>query len=393
MAKRTMVMDGNFLMHRFSRDYTFIEFPEDDMNAYKMDLANHISAEIDRVKEFVDNIIMVKDARSWRKDVEQIHEIQPLTGTPVEAINYKENRKGSDEGTRNDALLFQAFNEFTEVIERDFGIAVTQVSGAEGDDAIWAWTKHLRENNIFSCVYCSDSDIIQTVTPSNSIIRRIRSKKSQDGEIIIHPTLWKQMNNFINDPFNFNPLRWRDEKNMIGQRTIDSGLRIENPAWTKLKLIILGSGKDNVLEIFNWPSNTGTQTRHIGEKHVIMALDLMGLDIDSITEKMLYDDTFLNDVYFNLVACAKPKNANDNVTVIFESLLSFQDSYIDKMKSNRKMGLLNTIEIPQTVQDGLFEKIKAQSNMRADFKMLGSSKNIHDAMNVTNNKMFRNFGV
>lgn len=393
MALRTMVMDGNFIMHRFARDYDFLAFPEEDMIGYKIDLAQHISAELERVRGFVDNIIIVKDSKSWRKSTEQVTHICTETGEPEIAINYKENRKGAPKSERNDALLFQSFNEFTDTLERDFNIPVTQVYGAEGDDAIWAWVKYLRENNIFSCVYCSDSDIIQTVSPSNAIIRRIRSKVSQDGEIILHPMIYQQMNEFASDPFNYNPLKWQHEKVMIGQRTLDSGLRVENPNWTKLQLIMMGSGKDNVLEVFNWPSNTGRQTRHINPRHVVEALDKVNLTTDVITEQLLYDDAFLEELFLNTVNAAQPKRMNESVTTIFESFVSNKSAYLGKMKSNRKMGLLNTLEIPQSVQDDLMEKIKSQSTMQADFKGLERSQNICEAMNVTKNKMFNTLGI
>lgn len=393
MALRTMIIDSNFMMHRFARSYDFIKFPEDDATNYKISLAQHIACEIERVGKFVDNIVLVKDSRSWRKDTEQIVSINWETGEPIKATDYKMNRTGSEESVRNDELLYNSFNEFTDCLEKDFNVPVTQIFGAEGDDAIWAWTKYLREQNVFTCVYCSDSDIIQTVTPSNSIIRRVRSKIAQDGEIVIHPMLWEQMNAFKGDPFNYNPLKWQHEQFMIGQRNLESGLRIENPNWTKLQLMILGSGKDNVQEIFNWPSTNGTQTRHIGAKHIVSALEKVNVPINSITEKILYDDSFIKELYINIVNAAKPKNSNETITKIFESFESNSDSYMEKIKSNRKMGLLNTIEVPIEVQNNLFEKIKVQSKMLSDMKGMSSSQNICEALNVTRNKLFQNLGI
>ena len=392
MAKRTMVIDANFMMHRFSRDYDFIQNPEQDMINYQIDLCNHIACEVERVKAFVDNIVIVKDSRSWRKDVEQIN-IDYVTKSVIKEINYKENRTGSEKSVRNDELLYQAFNDFTDCLERDFNLPQTHIYGAEGDDAIWAWTQYLRNEKLFSCVYCSDSDIIQTISPSNSVIRRIRSKVAQNGEIIIHPAIHNQMNKFVDDPFNYNPLKWTHENLMIENRQIGSGLRIENPDFIKLKLILLGSVKDNVSEAFTWPSTNNNQVRHVNEKHIIKALDKFNLKENDIRESMLYDDTFLIDFFNETIKNAKPKSLNETQKIYFDNAEMNPDLVLLKLHSNRKMNILNKLEIPEKVQNDLNKNIKAKCRMLANIKDLNDSKLIQDAMNITNNKLFQTLNI
>ena len=94
-------------------------------------------------------VILVKDSRSWRKDLE------------VERAKYKGSRiKDSkvDWGS-----FFDLIEEFGEFLQLN-GYIYSKASGAEGDDLLWYWEKKLREAGSNVVIYTGDKDMHQLVS-------------------------------------------------------------------------------------------------------------------------------------------------------------------------------------------------------------------------------------
>ena len=388
--KRTLIIDGNFMCKRMLRDYTFKENPSQDRIGYLTDLSNHITCEIERVASFCDNIIMVKDSHSWRKsiplkpniiidgdDIHLSHEAQD--------IQYKANRTQTDD--RDWSAIFSTFVEFCECLRDHFGIAFINVPGTEGDDCIWGVCKYLRAHKTKTCVYCTDSDISQLVSPSNVILRRIHSKACPEGEIVVDPKFWDIYTKATDttDPmaiFNFNPTQWAPEQSMLEGKSLGAGIDICWGPYKILKMMMIGSGKDNVPEIFTWKRKT--QYRHITDKFVEEALYLTGKTKESITYDDLYCEPFIKSVIINLC----------HVTGHDELVVPYLDYLYELTIQNRKMNFLSQKEIPEEIQKELFVCIEEQcKDTQADFGKLSKASNILDALHVFKDKIYQQLGI
>lgn len=389
MSKRTLIIDGNFMCKRLLHDYTFKENPAKDRVGYLTDLANHIACEIERIEGFCDNIIMVKDSHSWRKNCNLLPNLKCDENKNIykidteETLKYKANRIQSDD--RDWSAIFSTFVEFCECLRDKFGVAFIDVPETEGDDCIWAVSQYLRTKHIKTCVYCTDSDISQLVTPSNVILRRIKSKAAPDGEIVVHPKFWEMYNKSMDttDPmaiFNYDPTKWSPENDMFKGKSLGNGISICYPPYKVLLMIVMGSGKDNVPEIFTWKNKS--QFRHITQKYVDEALSLMGLTYKDITYENLYEEPFIKSLIINLCHVTKQTQFINELDYLYK--LAIQ---------NRKMNFLSKTEIPENVQHMLIESIKSQENMKADFSKLRKSTYIIDELRITKDRVFQQLGL
>lgn len=389
-TKRTLVIDGNYMLKRFLRDYDFVADPQSDRNNFLIDLSQHIACEIERIQGFCDNIIMCKDSHSWRKDVPIVKPLKyedswlDTLVSSEDVTNYKSNRKQAED--RNWELIYSAFSEFCDCLNRDFDVPFVQCYGAEGDDCIWATTTYLRQNKIKSCVYCTDSDINQLVTPSNVILRRVKSKAAPEGEIVVHPAYWKlfsESTTQTNNPlalFEYDITEWAPDMEMFKNRSLGNGISITLPYWFVLVHMIVGSTKDNVPELFTWPAKS--VTRHIQTKHIECALALCNMTRDQVREQHLYDEPFLKALIINLC----------HVTGQPQFITHLEHLY-KMLECNRKLNYLSEKEIPDFVQSALFDIIKIQSNTKADMKSLSNANNIMERLHVSKDKTFQMLGI
>ena len=386
--KRTLIIDGNFMCKRMLRDYTFKDSPEQDRIGYLTDLANHISCEIERVEGFCDNIIMVKDSHSWRKSVSikpnlKLSETGEVYTSTQESENYKANRVQSDD--RDWRMIFATFVEFCECLRDHFDVAFIDVPGAEGDDCIWGVTKFLRSQKIKTCVYCTDSDISQLVTSSNVILRRIKSKAAPDGEIVVDQKFWDLYSKEADstDPmaiFNYNPVKWAADQDMFKGKSLNQGIVICHQPFKILKMMLMGSIKDNVPEIFTWRRKT--QFRHITEKFIEDALLLTGKLKTDVTYQDLYSEPFLRSLIINLCHVTGQ-----------DSFVRYLDYLYELVEQNRHLNFLSEKEIPSEVQNAIFSSIEAQWQMKANFKELKKASNIVDYLHVSKDKIYQQLGI
>ena len=92
------------------------------------------------------NIILVRDSRSWRKDLK------------VDRAEYKSSRVKDvkvDWGS-----FFDLIDEFGEFMELN-GYTFSKAEGAEGDDLLWYWNNKLKERGDSVIIYSGDKDLHQ----------------------------------------------------------------------------------------------------------------------------------------------------------------------------------------------------------------------------------------
>lgn len=385
--KRVLIIDGNFMMKRILRDYTFMIDPAKDRQGFLVDLSQHFAAEMERVKGFCDHVIMCRDHHSWRKEVPQVRQLRLdtmskiIAGDATAVADYKQNRKESSD--RDWKLIYDTFDEFCNTLQDKFDVPVIHTYGAEGDDAIWACSAYYRRKKIKTAIYCSDSDLSQLVTPSCVVLRRIKSKFAPEGEVVVHPKFWELYNAPAEGglaAFSYDPTKWQTEKEMLSGKSLDSGIVICRPFWDVLVHMICGSAKDNVFEIFCWPAKS--ITRHINVSHIKEALSVMGLKPTDITEELLYDEAFLKTLIINLCYSTGQFQFVEHLEHLYQHVCS-----------NRKMNYLSEKEIPKQVQVDLFNLIDYQSLMESDMKRLCQWTLISEALGVSGDKTFQKLGI
>lgn len=370
-------------MKRILRDETFMQEPEKDRISYLSSLCDHFAAEMNRVANFVDRVIICKDSRSWRKDAEVVQQIDLETGLPKQQEDYKANRKLSED--RNWSEIFATFNEFCECLRTNFHIPVVQVNGAEGDDCIYVSSRWTSKHGRKSAIYCTDSDLNQLVNEDTLVLRRIKSKAAPEGEIVIDKNLYNLIYKQSSNPFEsmmFDVTAIQSELDIIGNKTLESGVvPIMSVHYQVLKQMICGSGKDNVPELFSWKAKT--INRHLSPKnHIEPALKIMGLYPEDIEESHLYDEAFLKSLICNIVSLTKQTEYFNHIEHLYRMAVS-----------NRKLNYLNGKEIPKQVVSDILHSLSGQKDLDFSLQPLLQSQTIKESLGIDTDKVFASSNI
>ena len=156
--KCTLLIDGNWLLQsRFSvigngfiKDNPDIA-KEQASHELKELLARSINVIINKFP-IIDNIIMISDGGSWRKQL-------PIPKS-LKDITYKGNRVADVEIDWN--YIYKALNQLTKRC-KEIGITTVSHPNIEGDDWIWYWSRRLNAEGINCMIWSSDNDLKQLI--------------------------------------------------------------------------------------------------------------------------------------------------------------------------------------------------------------------------------------
>jgi len=121
------------------------------------------------------NLIFTSDTKSWRRDVE------------IENGGYKSNRV-KDENV-DWSIFFELLDSFGRQLEK-MGFIYSKVQGAEGDDMLYAWSKHFNDNKEDCIIVSGDKDLHQLARfhgPNWTIVWNSNNKKN----ILTSPIGWR----------------------------------------------------------------------------------------------------------------------------------------------------------------------------------------------------------
>ena len=379
---RTLIIDGNFFGQRVLRalpDITFKVYPDEEKKEFLKACCNHLTNYLEQNKGIIENVVIVKDSRSWRR---QVPIIRPNTTTPE--CDYKANRdERMEEEVVDMRIFFETLEEFFKTLHEKFNVPYTCVYGAEGDDAIWAWTKMLKGLNRHSMIYCTDSDMNQLVNSHTIIHRQVKTKEAQTGgEVIVDKSYWEDKNSIKEiDIFSDNTCFWGAEEELIGGRQLGKQIFIANPFWNVFKKMFTGDGKDNVPSAHIWNrivKTTGaTQTCKLTENMVEKAIEGVLVGPWETCEDFLYDTELHRDI---LICIAKMKGLDIDI-----------EKSLAVVQNNRKLLYLNHKEIDENVVKDLVTNIKPQLDKYAQVSKLRSSTHILNAFGLSSVTYFENF--
>ena len=121
-------------------------------------------------------MIFTSDSRSWRKEVE------------IEDGGYKSNRV-KDENV-DWTIFFELMDSFGLQLEKS-GFIYSKANGAEGDDLLYAWSRHFNESGEDCVILSGDKDLHQ-ITSYNGKNWTVTWNSNSKNNIFTAPLGWKE---------------------------------------------------------------------------------------------------------------------------------------------------------------------------------------------------------
>lgn len=156
--KCTLIVDGNWLLcSRFSvmgNDFK-LNNPEIAKEKAQRDLHDLMAKSINIILNrfsAIDNVVLVTDGGSWRK---QLPVPEQLTDT-----TYKGNRTQAPE--HDWKYIYGALTDLSNSC-RELGMTVANHSSIEGDDWAWYWSRRLNADGTNVLIWTSDCDLKQLI--------------------------------------------------------------------------------------------------------------------------------------------------------------------------------------------------------------------------------------
>ena len=249
MNKCTLLVDSNWLLQ--SRvSVLFDKFEKNNpkpikyaaVSELKDMMARAINMMLNRF-QCIDNIVMVADGGSWRKQFPVPESISTST--------YKGNRQSDKEYDWD--LIWKTFNEFISRC-KDIGITCNQFLNIEGDDWIWYWSRRLNADGVHCIIWTIDNDLKQLVQKDHNTGAFTVWYNDKNG-------LW--INNEMKEPevdeldFFMNPFYESPILESIKQRS-KSSINYIYPSDIILSKIICGDAGDNIKSVFRYQKNGRT---------------------------------------------------------------------------------------------------------------------------------------
>lgn len=161
--KCTLIIDGNWLLlsrfavigRGFEMDMPEIAKENAQRELHEL-IAKSISIVLNRFS-IIDNVVLVTDGGSWRKQIPVPKQLQDIT--------YKGNRAPAKE--LDWKYIYGALTNLSEQC-KEVGMTVSNHSSIEGDDWIWYWSRRLNADGISTIIWSSDNDLKQLIQVDNT---------------------------------------------------------------------------------------------------------------------------------------------------------------------------------------------------------------------------------
>lgn len=322
MNNCTLLIDSNWLAQArfsvFSKGFD-IDNPEyikqQAQNDLKDLMAKSINILLNRF-EVIDNIILVGDGGSWRKQLN-------IPGSLD--VTYKGNR-GSD--SKVDWKYVWASLNSLFATARELGITVTQYNNIEGDDWIWYWSRKLNSEGSNCIIWSSDNDLKQLVQKDPN--KNTFTAWYNDNNGLFLPNI---LNDNIDDIDFFMKFDYTSPI-LDNLKKRSKSVNYINPDDIIMQKIICGDSGDNIKSVFRYKK--GNRIYRVSEKN----WEDIKLDLN------IYDfKSFLNNIDFIVEAIFNHPKYN---------LYNPDKEHIKEMIDyNIKLVWLNENVIPETIIESM----------------------------------------
>ena len=317
--KCTLLVDGNWLLQSrfpmigrgFEKDTPDVA-KEQSMKELKELMARSINVVLNRFP-VIDNIVMISDGGSWRKQLPVPKSLKDIT--------YKGNRTQAKEIDWN--YIYKALNQLTKRC-KEIGITTVSHPMIEGDDWIWYWSRRLNAEGTNCIIWSSDNDLKQLTQINHETNSFTVWYNDRNGLF---------MPEEINKPIDLFDFFLHPEYNSPVLETLKRTCKQSdfiNPCDIVMSKVICGDSGDNIKSVFRYEKNG--RVYRISEK-----------EWETIKEDM--DIKNLND-FINHVEDIV------NVIVNHKKYKSYNPSYDDikeMIEYNIKLVWLHESVIPETI--------------------------------------------
>lgn len=358
----TLIIDGNWLL--MSRLFAVKSYFNINNETFKKEqgtaeledlMCKSINLVINKYSKVIDNIILVADGGSWRKQLEKPSFFEE---------EYKGNRVKDCE--IDWSYIYKTLENILEQAELN-GITTCKSLYVEGDDWIQHWSNKLNSQGINCIIWSSDCDLKQLVQVKNFAFTAWLNESQKGGlpGLMLHKDLDDSQIDDID--FMFMQAERVPNKALDDLRSLSKYVTYINPTDIITDKIICGDKGDNIKPVFQAKRNDRTYS--ISEKewnNIKSSLQIENIE-DFFNKKTQICEKINNN----------PKYSKYNV-----KLTNLHEMF----EYNKKLVWLSDKIIPQEIQDKMNEveyKKCDLSFIRSNYKMLckanqKSSDNIID---------------
>jgi len=366
-----MIIDGNHFLfktlHVLPRSGGEILGTDTDVEVYIRKLATDLAYQIRAVEGLIDEIVWTLDSRSWRKDF-------------YPQADYKGTRK--QDSKLNWDNFSRATGEFKQILASK-GVTISQLSGAEGDDLIYAWNTERQAAGRSTLILTGDRDLLQLVgrNESNNAHTIMYSPTHKKLYVPMGHKEWTEI-----EPSGdfFDVIRSSVTAASQAKKLIDifakrdSSLAIEvDPNRVKFTKVLTGDVGDNVSPAY-WYTKTSksgtTRTYGVSENKASQILDDFIKKHGTLNPMFLHSEEHIADLARILVRVINAKHMG-------------LDQIIGNIKINTSLMVLDSRSIPEEILDAMFSHVEScmksmntqLSEIASKTKMLAGTKYLADS--------------
>lgn len=317
--KCTLIIDGNWLLvSRFSVINGGFEKQSDDRIKEHSQLeleelmARSINVILNRFSD-IDNVILVTDGGSWRKQL-------PVPDILKDTI-YKGNRTQAKE--LDWKYIYGALNKLSDRC-KELGMTVANHSAIEGDDWVWYWSRRLNAEGTSCIIWSSDNDLKQLVQTDPDTMAFTAWYNDKNGIWFDDSYIEDETDDLID--FFMKPIKIKSPIYESVKRNIKTSY--VNPSLIVMDKIICGDAGDNIQSVATVKKNS----RNFKVTSKVWDGIRNSLHINNLNMFFNNTDNIINSIL-----------NNNKFSVCKSSDLS------DMIRYNTKLVWLNESVIPETI--------------------------------------------
>jgi hypothetical protein len=234
-------------------------------------------------------------------------------------------------------------------------------------------------------VFCTDSDLCQTVRDNFTLIRNIRSKEAPNGEIVVSVNNYSEYHQsiktvdgedaFLTTQKPINPIYKVMIGDLKGNQKVTRPIKPATPFVDIVYKAICGEPGDNLFPIIKWSSNS--RQYRVTPKMVDRAIYKLGLSPSTNLTNRVAFDVLKNTDRLKLVIIelmrSTPSNLdiqmqktlighlNHNLAMIILTVKAIPTDYIKELTD-----IVDSLDLTQTVDNELFDTITKVGTERND---------------------------
>lgn len=356
MKEYSLILDGNYyIMSRLfvlPRPKQITGLPtikfmdsEKDCAVFMRKLAIDFASEVRKLKNITKRIVFVLDSRSWRKDL-------------FPAAEYKGNREQDE--TINWDNISNIMKEFSALLAKQ-GVIVERISGAEGDDLVFAWTTYLNSKSESCIIWSGDTDLMQLVNYNKATNAFTLWYDNTRGQLGVYPGFAKWIESreggsgenidIFNEVTHFYILDQIKEE--LAKFITKNGLKVNVIYCDEyiFQKILTGDRGDNITSVVTIPSKSGktikdgtVRMNRVNDTKARSVLDAFKKRHSRFSSIYLFEKEYKEEICQLVSKEMKITGKNADI--------------MSKLELNTNLILLHVSTIPDVIQKSMFDKIK-----------------------------------